>query len=111
MNDTVLIDYQIKGWALKNESLIRERYSEVRYVGDPPNPKANGSDSAMTRFCMDNNCDLLTSDKRAYAPLLEEWGAGEVRISLFNKKVQSGFHVYLVKYGGGSFPKCQSLPP
>lgn len=96
MSDTVLIDYQIRGWASKNESLIRERYSEVRYVGDPSNPKMNSSDSAVTRFCMDNDCDLLTSDKKAYAPLLEEWGAGEVRIALFGESKQSTQHVYRV---------------
>ena len=96
MSDTVLIDYQMKGWALKNESLIRERYSEVRYVGEPSNPKMDSSDSVVTRFCMDHNCDLLTSDKKAYVPLLEEWEVKEVRISLFGETEQSTQHVYLV---------------
>ena len=96
MSDTVLIDYQLKGWASKNEHLIREQYLEVRYVGDPANPEASSSDSAVTRFCRDNNFDLLTSDKKAYASFLEEWGVGEVRISLFNKNEQSGQHVYRV---------------
>lgn len=96
MSDTVLIDYQIRGWASKNESLIRKQYSEVRYVGDPLNPKMNSSDSVVTRFCRDNSCDLLTSDKKAYVPLLEEWGVGEVRISLFDENERSTQHVYRV---------------
>ena len=31
----VLIDYQIKGWAQKNEGKIRKAHSGIRYVGDP----------------------------------------------------------------------------
>lgn len=89
----VLVDYQIKGWAQRNVQKIRDAYSEILYVGDPGNPPAGGSDSALASFCEKNGCDLLTGDKRAYAPWLEQ-GTNEVRISLFNA---DGQLVYLVR--------------
>ena len=89
----VLVDYQIKGWAQRNERKIRDAYSGILYVGDPGNPPAGGSDSALASFCAERGCDLLTGDKRAYAPWLEQ-GVKEVRISLFSV---DGQLVYLVR--------------
>lgn len=91
----VLVDYQIKGWAQRNKEKIGKAYSDIRYVGDPRNPPAGGSDSALASFCAERGCDLLTGDKRAYAPWLEQ-GAKEVRISLFSA---DGQLVYLVRAG------------
>lgn len=88
----VLIDYQIKGWAQSNKEKIGKTYSEIRYVGDPQNPGAGSSDSALASFCAENGCHLLTSDKKAYTPWLEQ-GVKEVRISLFDKEQ----FVYLVR--------------
>ena len=89
----VLIDYQIKGWAQRNEQKVKDAYSEILYVGDQGNPPAGGSDSVLASFCAKNGCDLLTADKKAYAPWLEQ-GAREVRISMFNTDAQL---VYLVR--------------
>lgn len=91
---SVLIDYQIKGWAKKNKEKIKDSYSEILYVGDEHILSSASSDSALASFCAKNGCDLLTSDKRAYAPWLEEQDVREVRISLFNA---SGQLVYLVR--------------
>ena len=89
---SVLIDYQIKGWAKKNERQIAGDYSDILYVGEQPSPASDNSDSVLASFCMANNCDLLTSDKRAYVPWLEQ-GASEVRISRFAAGGQSVYRV------------------
>lgn len=99
MSDSVLVDYQSKGWVKKNESRIKRDYSKIYYVGEPPNPSASSSDSVLASFCETNGCDMLTSDKKAYAPLLEERGVKEVRISIFGMNEQSGQHVYRVRIG------------
>ena len=90
----VLIEYQIKGWAQKNKEKIGKAYSEILYVGDEQSPSSGSSDSALASFCAKNGCDLLTADKRAYAPWLEEQSVKEVRISLFDS---GGQLVYLVR--------------
>ena len=88
---SVLIDYQIKGWAQRNEDAIRSDYSDIRYVGDPPNPDSDNSDSVLASFCLDNGCDLLTADKKAYVPWLEQ--GAEVRISRFAAGGQSVYRI------------------
>ncbi len=97
MGGSVLIDYQLKGWALRNESRIKENYSEIRYVGETPNPDASSSDSVLASFCKTNGCDMLTSDKKAYAPLLEEQNAGAVHIMIYDKDESAGRPVYRVR--------------
>lgn len=89
---SVLIDYQIKGWAQRNVEKIRAGYSDILYVGD--HPSSGSSDSVLASFCAANGYDLLTSDKRAYVPWLEEQRVKEVRISLFDS---GGQLVYLVR--------------
>ena len=86
MSGGVLIDYQIKGWAKKNEQKIKNNYSEIRYVGEPPNPGAGSSDSILASFCVNNDYDMLTSDKKAYATWLEGPGPSEVCISVFDNE-------------------------
>ncbi len=94
MNDRILVDYQIIGWAKRNEQKIHLSYKQILYVGTPPSPGRDSSDSRLASFCKSNDCDLLTSDQRAYLPFLTECNAGEVRISLFDTGSQN---VYLVK--------------
>lgn len=89
----VLIDYQIKGWAKTNERKIKDDgYSDIRYVGDPPNPDSGSSDSVLASFCMAHGCDLLTADKKAHVPWLEQ--GAEVRISGF---AAGGRSVYRIR--------------
>ena len=97
MGDSVLIDFQIKGWAMKNELQIKRDYTEIHYVGEAPNTSTSSSDSALASFCKANGCDMLTSDKKAYAPMLEEHEIGAVRISIYDMNEQSGQHVYRIR--------------
>ena len=73
MGGSVLIDYQLKGWALRNESRIKENYSEIRYVGETPNPDASSSDSVLASFCKTNGCDMSFLQRMTSATLFAPW--------------------------------------
>lgn len=93
----ILIDYNKKGWARDNEPRIREDYSEIYYVDNIPGLSAASSDSEIALFCITNGYDLLTSDKRAYASLLQNGSVNTIQISIYDTDESSGQQVYLVK--------------
>jgi len=93
----ILIDYNRRGWAEENESKIKNDYPEILQVGVPPNPPADSSDLELASFCEENNCDLLTGDKRAYASLLKNEYVKAVQISKYDMDETAKQQVYLVK--------------
>jgi len=92
----VLIDYNRRGWADEKASKIRESYPKILHVGVDPNPKAQSSDEEIALFCEENNCDLLTGDKRAYAALLNDF-VKAVQISKYDLDTKANQQVYLIK--------------
>lgn len=82
MRDTVVIDYQLRGWAKNSEEKIKQTYKNIKYVGEPPNPPSDASDSTIALHCRENKCDMLTSDKSAYTTWLDNYN-DVVRISIF----------------------------
>ena len=52
MTSRVLIDYQTRGWAERNEPTIQKEYSDIRYVGTEPNPTAGATDWEIASFCI-----------------------------------------------------------
>lgn len=97
MTHKVLIDYNRRGWADQNWSVIKKDYLEIQNVGTDPNPRADSSDQSIASFCEENNCDLITGDKRAYANFLENDHVKAVQISLYGFDEQAEQQVYLVK--------------
>ena len=97
MRNDVLIDYQLKGWAKDNEQQIKKDYPNIHYVGEEPNPSASSSDSMLASFCKKHACDLLTCDKEAYAPMLEDRGTKSVQISAYGMNGSSGQQIYAVR--------------
>jgi len=97
MTHKVLIDYNRLGWAEEKEHVIRKHYPEILHVGVAPNPDAESSDLEIASFCEENNCDLLTGDKRAYASLLQNEHVKAVQISKYDMDEKAGQQVYLVK--------------
>ena len=97
MAHKILIDYNKKGWARDNESRIREDYPEIHYVDKIPSLSASSHDSVIALFCITNGYDLLTSDKRAYASLLQNRSVNAIQISIYDTDEKSGQQVYLVK--------------
>ena len=95
MRDCVVVDAPLIGWARESEQRIKGDYAEIIPVPDAPGLSASSSDSAVASFCIKNGCDLLTSDKKAYTPMLDEHGAREVHISLYDSNAPQ--HVYLMR--------------
>lgn len=84
MSNKVVVDDQCNGWAKNNEKSIRQKYADIRYVGEIPNLPAGCSDAIVAAYCIKNDCDLLTYDKRAYTYWLEQDGVDKVHISMFD---------------------------
>ena len=97
MTHKVLIDYNRRGWAEEKESKIKEHYPVILHVGVDQNPSANSTDLELASFCEENNCDLLTGDKRAYASLLQNEYVKAVQISKYDFDETAKQQVYLVK--------------
>ena len=97
MTCRVLIDYQARGWAERNEPTIQKEYSDIRYVGTEPNPAAGAPDWEIASFCLGNDCDLLTKDKKAYICLLDVQNVEAVRISKYAMDGSHAVPIYLVK--------------
>jgi len=93
----VLIDYNRLGWAEDKESKIKNDYQDILHVGVDPNPPPESSDLEIASFCEENNCDLLTGDKRAYAYLLQNEHVKAVQISKYDMDETAKQQVYLVK--------------
>ena len=66
MNDGVLIDYSLNGWAKESEDLVHEYYSKIHYILEESRLSEDSSDAELASFCKTEGCDMLTSDKRAY---------------------------------------------
>jgi len=97
LSHKILIDYNRRGWAEEKESKIKKDYPEILQVGVPPNPPADSSDLELASFCEENNCDLLTGDKRAYDSLLLNYHVKAVQISRYDFDETAKQQVYLVK--------------
>ena len=87
----------MRGWADENETKIYTDYEEILRVGIEPNPPQDSSDEIIATFCEENNCDLLTGDKKAYAKLLINSRVKAVQISRYDHDSSGGKEVYLVK--------------
>lgn len=97
MTHKVLIDYDIRGWGDNNKNKILNDYETILRVGIEPNPKSDSSDEEIANYCEENNCDLLTGDKRAYTELLKNSRVKAVQISKFDFDNSGQKQVYLVK--------------
>jgi len=74
----------MRGWADDNEIKIYTNYDPILRVGIYPTPKQDSSDEIIAAYCEENNCDLLTGDKRAYTKLLMKPRVKAVQISKYD---------------------------
>ena len=93
----ILVDHHLNGWAKENEQQIRRCYSQIHYIDDHVDLNEDSPDSELASFCIANDCDLLTSDKKAYAHWLEKLDVKAVHISTFGTNEQSKQSMYIVK--------------
>jgi len=97
MTHKVLIDYNRRGWAEERDSKFKNEYKEILKVGVEPNPPPDSPDEIIATYCEENNCDLLTSDQRAYTKLLTNDNVKAVQISKYDWDETAKQQVYLIK--------------
>ena len=97
MNRGVLIDYHLVGWSAKNEQQIRKKYSDIHRVGEQNVLAADRSDSELASFCLERGCDLMTCDKKAYAPMLKKRSIRFVQIYEYDMNKESDQQIYVIK--------------
>ena len=76
--------------------MLRRDYDKVLCVGKEGAPAPGSSDREVASFCERESCDLLTSDKAAYASMLEDDRMGEVCISRYVLD-KSGQQIYRIR--------------
>jgi len=91
----VLIDKQVSWLAQdENRELVKD-FDKVYVVGD--DLKQASFDENCASFCMDKNCDFLTSDKKAYTHFFKIKKIKSVEISQFIPDKDPERYIYLVQ--------------
>lgn len=91
----VLIDQNCKWLASENHNDLVKHYESIFVVGE--HLKQREYDENLATFCMDNSCDLLTADNRAYTHFFSDKRIKNVQISEFVYEHKADRPIYLVK--------------
>lgn len=97
MTHKVLIDYNALGWADQEAEKIKKDYEEILRVGEVPNLPMKAKDNEIASYCEEQNCDLLTTDKRAYTEMLTNHRVKAVQISRYDWDDSGNKQVYLIQ--------------
>lgn len=91
----VLIDQNCK-WLIKEDSKdLLKHYDDIFVVGE--HLKQRDYDETLAKFCMDNCCELLTADNRAYVHFFTDDRIKSVQISEFVYEHKADRPIYLVR--------------
>ncbi len=70
LTNTIVIDHDVIGWAYKNMPKIKSLYDKIYLIGKNGAPPElvndNISDLTIASYCFQNECDLITGDKKSY---------------------------------------------
>ncbi|MCV0372475.1 MAG: hypothetical protein K5793_02860 [Nitrosarchaeum sp.] len=91
----VLIDQNCKWLANEDSKSLLQKYDEIFIVGE--DLKQREYDENLATFCMDNCCELLTADNRAYVHFFTDKRIKNVQISEFVYEHKADRPIYLVK--------------
>jgi len=94
MSLNLLLDYNILGWAEKRKDQFLKTYGRILRVGTDI-PRRN-KDIHIAAMCKEENCDLLTSDAKAYTHYFSA-GIELVQITKFGWDEKNEAPVYLVR--------------
>ncbi len=86
---SVIIDHDVIGWAYRNMSKIKSQYNDVNIIGKNNSSEElmnnNISDLNIAKYCLKNNCDLLTADTKSYIDWFNAYtGIKKLMISKFD---------------------------
>ena len=86
---SVIIDHDIIGWAYRNMSKIKSQYDDINIIGKNNSSEElmnnNISDLNIAKYCLKNNCDLITADTKSYIDWFNAYtGIDKLIISKFD---------------------------
>ena len=93
--ENVLIDQNCKWLANNDGKTLLRKYAKIFVVGE--HLKQREYDENLATFCMDNCCELLTADNRAYIHFFTDKRIKNVQISEFIYEDKADRPIYLVK--------------
>lgn len=96
MGHRVVIDKDILGWGTEHKPDLLKSYEEVLMVGSIPDLPQRSSDKEVATFCMNNDCDLLTGDLKAYDHYFTA-GVRTVQITAYDWIHKADKRVYLIE--------------
>ena len=96
MSTKAVIDMNILGWGDEHNSELLQQYEEILQVSKDPNLPSRMFDKTIASYCRDNDCDLFTSDRKAYTHYYKI-GVRRVEISEYDWWYTGNRPVYLVK--------------
>jgi len=91
----VLVDQNCKWLVNEDGKKLLEKYDHIFVVGD--HLKQREYDENLAMFCMDNHCELLTADNRAYIHFFTDKRIKYVQLSEFVYEHKADRPIYLVK--------------
>ena len=91
----VLIDQNCKWLTNEDSKRLLDTYDDIFVVGD--HLKQREYDENLATFCMDNCCELLTADNRAYIHFFMDKRIKNVQISEFVYEHKADRPIYRVK--------------
>ncbi|QUC65339.1 hypothetical protein NsoK4_03595 [Nitrosopumilus sp. K4] len=91
----VLIDQNCKWLASEDSKYLLKDYAEIFVVGE--HLKQREYDENLATFCMNNSCELLTADNRAYVHFFSDERIKNIQISEFVYEHKADRPIYLVK--------------
>jgi hypothetical protein len=97
---SVIIDHDVIGWAYENMQKIKSQYTTINIIGKNNSPEelmnSNASDLTIAKYCLENNCDLITADKKSYL----DWFNLELYTNRIDKLIISKYDYWI----GGQRP-------
>ena len=91
----VLIDQNCKWLTNEDSKKLLENYEVIFVVGE--HLKQREYDENLATFCIDNCCELLTADNRAYIHFFTDKRIKNIQISEFVYEHKADRPIYLVR--------------
>ena len=97
----VVIDLHVTGWKGLHEEELLKQYDDLLKVGQHSDLPQQIDDKTLGSYCKNNNCLLITSDKRAYASFFQK-GTETIQISQYGFDTEANRPVFIIRILDGS---------
>lgn len=97
-NNSVIIDYDIRGWGKENEKSIQKKYKTSIIIGLHKSFPQDAPDKKIGAYASRYNCDILTSDKTAHVEYFKNKVISSVEIHNYAYYKKASKPIYLIKF-------------